>query len=84
MTRDDYLAARRDEQRHIPPRALDRVARYFPDLTREMGVRGHAADQESLIPALKDDLDRFVLKGITPPRRGDAPGAPARSRRVPF
>ncbi len=50
MTRDDYLAARRDEQRHIPPRALD----------------------------------RFVLKGITPPRRSDAPGAPARSRRVPF
>ncbi|MBW3654495.1 MAG: DUF2399 domain-containing protein [Gemmatimonadetes bacterium] len=82
MTRDDYLSTHGDEHRQLDGRALDRVARHFPDLTREMRIRGHAADQESLIPALKDDLDRFVLKGITPPRRGDAPGSASRSLNV--
>jgi uncharacterized protein (TIGR02679 family) len=82
MTQEDYRSTPRDRQRRIDPRTLDRMVRYFPELVREMEIEGYAADQEGLIPALKDDLDLFILKGTIPPRLGDAPGAPSRTDSV--
>jgi uncharacterized protein (TIGR02679 family) len=70
MSASDYEAAIRTGTATLDPRGLERAARFLPDLVRAMSVRRHAADQEGLIPRLKADLDRFVLYGEPPPRRG--------------
>jgi uncharacterized protein (TIGR02679 family) len=74
MTVEDYRDALRTEGRALEPGPVDRAARAFPALAAEIAARGQAAHQEGLLPALKRDLSRFVLEGVTPPRVGDAPG----------
>jgi uncharacterized protein (TIGR02679 family) len=71
----DYVEALRAAGSAGMPGALDRAARVFPALAAEMAARGEAAHQESVIPALKADLSRFVLDGVTPPRVGEGPSA---------
>jgi uncharacterized protein (TIGR02679 family) len=75
MTASDYEAAIRTETGTLDPRGLERAAPFLPDLVRAMSVRRHAADQEGLIPRLKGDLERFVLHGEPPPRRGGDSGS---------
>jgi uncharacterized protein (TIGR02679 family) len=74
MTASDYEAAIRNQAATLDPRSLQRAARHLPDLVHAMTARRIPADQEGLIPHLKADLDRFVLHGEPPPRRG-APGS---------
>jgi uncharacterized protein (TIGR02679 family) len=73
MTVEDYRDALRTEGRTLDPGPVDRAARAFPTLASEISARGRGAHQEGLIPALKRDLTRFVLEGVTPPRLGDDP-----------
>ena len=70
----DYVEALRAAGTAGVPGALDRAARVFPALAAEMAARGEAAHQESVIPALKADLSRWVLEGVTPPRVAEGPG----------
>lgn len=74
MSVDDYRDALRTEGRALEPGAVDRAAAVFPALAAEIAARGQAAHQEGLLPALKADLSRFVLEGITPARIGDRLG----------
>jgi uncharacterized protein (TIGR02679 family) len=70
MTVDDYRDALRTEGRALEPGAVDRAARPFPVLAAEIAARGQAAHQEGLLPALKRDVSRFVLEGVTPAKYG--------------
>ncbi|HEX5869995.1 MAG TPA: DUF2399 domain-containing protein [Longimicrobium sp.] len=74
MTVEDYRDALRTEGRALEPGPVDRAAHTFPALASEIAARGQGAHQEGLIPALKRDLSRFVLEGVTPPRRNGPPG----------
>jgi uncharacterized protein (TIGR02679 family) len=73
MTPDDYLAALRDGSTALDTAGLERVKAVFPELVAEMTARGQAAHHEALIGRFEDDLDRWVRRGITPPRRGEGP-----------
>jgi uncharacterized protein (TIGR02679 family) len=73
MGPDDYRAAIRGKEGEIDPHTLERSKRWFPELTREMAAHRKAADQESLIPRLRADLNRFITEAITPPRLGHPP-----------
>lgn len=73
MTADDYVAALRDGSTALDITGLDRVKAMFPELVAEMTTRGQAAHHEALIGRFEDDLDRWVRRGITPPRRGEGP-----------
>jgi hypothetical protein len=68
MTVEDYRDALRTGGRALERAAVDRAPRAFPALAAEIAAHGQAAHQEGLIPALKHDLSRFVLEGVTPPR----------------
>jgi hypothetical protein len=68
MTVEDYRDALRTEGRALEPGTLDRAARTFSAVAAEIAMRGQAAHQEGLIPALTRDLSRFVLEGVTPAR----------------
>lgn|GEM_PF-2321206 len=83
MTTDDYRAAVRDpasarpDRGPLDPRALQRSGRRFPELVAEMSECRRPADHEGLIDHLRGDLDRFVSRHETPPRRGDGPDSSA-------
>lgn len=77
MSVDDYRDALRTEGRALEPGAVDRAARVFPALAAEIAARGRAAHQERLLPALKADVSRWMLEGVTPTRRGEGPGSRA-------
>jgi hypothetical protein len=62
---------------------VDRAAPTFLALAVEIAARGQAAHQEGLLPALKADMSRFVLEGITPPRWDEPPGSRSGSAIVP-
>jgi hypothetical protein len=73
----DYVEALRAAGSAGVPGALDRAARVFPALAAEIAARGEAAHQESVLPALKADLSRWVLEGVTPATMGSVPSVPA-------
>jgi uncharacterized protein (TIGR02679 family) len=74
MEPEDYRAAVRAGSAALDPAAVQTSARLFPGLVAEMSVLRQAAHHEGLIDSLKADLDRFVLRGEPPPRRGGDPG----------
>jgi uncharacterized protein (TIGR02679 family) len=74
MTPADYGSATGHKEEKLDPGALQRVSRFFPDLVEAMSAARRIGYQESLIDSLVDDLDRFILKRISPPRRGNPPG----------
>lgn len=73
MEAADYRDALRDEAAPLDADALQPAGRVFPALVAEMRERRRVAHQESLIARLQADLDRFVIRGETPPRRGEPP-----------
>lgn len=73
MAAADYRDAIGEGCKTFDPAALQRIARHFPDLIAEMSARRQAAHHESLIAKLKEDVQRFVTRGETPPRGGDGP-----------
>ncbi|HYW10096.1 MAG TPA: hypothetical protein VE913_24225 [Longimicrobium sp.] len=50
--------------------AWRRSGRFFPELVAEMSECRRPADHEGLINRRQEDLDRFVSRHETPPRRG--------------
>jgi uncharacterized protein (TIGR02679 family) len=83
MSSVDYLAAIRGERSNLDTHALDCEKPFFPDLVAQMTTRGQRAHHEGLIASFTADLDAFITRGVTPPRRGDAPGSAAQAQRIP-
>jgi uncharacterized protein (TIGR02679 family) len=82
MTPADYRAALRAGGRELDPAALQHSARLFPGLVSEMASQRQTAHHEGLIARFKEDLEHFVTRRETPPRRGDAPDAGAGVQRT--
>jgi uncharacterized protein (TIGR02679 family) len=82
MTPADYLLAMRDDET-LDTKSLQRLAVRFPDLVREMVLRGRPGDQEKLIVPLAKDLKRFVMDGVAPPRVNDPHGGSSAEHRTP-
>lgn len=82
MDAGDYVAAIRADGNALDPRSLQRVRREFPGLVAEMMERRCVAFQEPLITLLSDDINRFITRRETPPRRGTPPDAGATAASV--